>query len=477
MNKKNLSKKYLPLGLILSSTALGLSSSTHLYAQNSDKEDKDLPNVIYFLCDDLGYSDIEVYGNEIISTPRLKELASQGMVFTQHYSGSSVSAPSRASLITGLHTGHTKIRGNKEIQPEGQESFNTNMKTLAALFKSAGYTTAAFGKWGLGYPGSGAEPTDVGFDSFYGYNCQRQSHSYYPKWLYRDKNKEMLDGKQYSSDLIHKEALKFIKNNKDKRFFGYFAYTLPHASLEQPKDSIYKMYENRFDEKRYPGYGDYSPAERPRAEFAAMVTRIDTYVGDIIDELKKQGILDNTLFIFTSDNGPHTEGGADPDFFNTKKLLRGYKRSLYEGGVRVPFIAMWKGHIVASSMSDHISAFWDMMPTFTELTKQEKTWNQKTDGISFLPTLLGKKGQKEHDHLYFEFHEEKGRQMVRKGDWVLIRQNINSEHPSLELYNLNPDLHEDNDLSRDYPEKVEELRQIMDNSRTESPIFNFGKKK
>lgn len=468
MKNNNLSIKLITRSIIASTFA------TSLNAQEAQTKKSDAPNVIYFLCDDLGFSDIEVYGNEIISTPNLNELANNGVAFTQHYSGSTVSAPSRASLMTGLHTGHTKIRGNKEIAPEGQEPFNLKMKTLAHLFKSAGFTTGAFGKWGLGYPGSGAEPNDVGFDTFYGYNCQRQSHSYYPQWLYDNKTKIMLNGNSYSADSIHQHALQFIRDNKDKQFFGYFAYTLPHASLEQPNDSIYQMYENKFCETPFPG-GGYAATEKPRAQFAGMVTRIDTYVGQIIAELKKQGILENTLFIFTSDNGPHIEGGADPDFFNTQKQLKGYKRSLYEGGIRVPFIAMWKNHIKAGSTSNHISAFWDMMPTFAELTGQQETWTQETDGISLLPTLVNKGTQQEHDYLYFEFHEEGGRQMVRQGDWVLIRQNIRSGNPTLELYNLDRDLHQDKDLIKDYPQKVKELSIIMDNSRTESSLFNFGR--
>lgn len=459
-------------GILLS--AIAINANAQAIDEYEKNKSADAPNVIYFLCDDLGFSDIEVYGNQIISTPNINKLAKNGMSFTQHYSGSTVSAPSRASLVTGQHTGHTKIRGNREISPEGQEPIDVSVKTIAQLFKTAGFTTGAFGKWGLGYPGSGAEPNDVGFDTFYGYNCQRESHSYYPKWLYNNKTKVTLDGATYSADLIHQQALKFIRDNKDHPFFGYFAYTLPHASLEQPNDSIYQKYADKFCETRFPG-GGYAAAEKPRAQFAGMVTRIDTYIGEIVAELENQGVLDNTLFIFTSDNGPHREGGADPDFFNTEKLLKGYKRSLYEGGVRVPFIAVWKNHIQAGSISNHISAFWDMMPTFAELTGQKTTWTQATDGISFLPALINQGTQQEHDHLYFEFHEQNGRQMVRQDNWVLIRENIRSGSPTHELYNLNEDLYQDKNLSKEYPEKLEELKSIMDNSRTTSSLFNFGR--
>lgn len=470
--------KYNPLsrissGLLLSSVSLGVSAQTAETPKQSPAPVT--PNVIYILADDLGFSDIEIYGNQHISTPNINKLARNGMSFTQFYSGTSVSAPSRACLMTGQHTGHTKIRGNKEISPEGQEPLDPTVKTIAQLFKTAGYTTGAFGKWGLGYPGSVAEPNKMGFDKFYGYNCQRQAHSYYPAWLYNNATKETLDSKTYSQDLIHQQALQFIRDNKDNPFFGYFAYTLPHASLEQPNDSILQMYDGKFCEpKAFVYSGDYTGTTKPRTQFAGMVTRLDTYVGQVIAELEKQGILDNTIIIFTSDNGPHTEGGGDPDFFNTEKRLRGTKRSLYEGGMRVPFIINWNGHIAPGTTNDHMSAFWDMMPTFNELLGQQSTWTQATDGISMLPALTGQGTQTVHDYLYWEFHEEGGRQCVRKGPWVLIRQKI-STTPTLELYNVEDDLVESTELSAKYPEKVQELVTIMDSAHVYSPIFNFGK--
>lgn len=457
-------------GLLLTSVAVGVN------AQPAPKATKStLPNVIYILADDLGFADIEAYGNQHISTPNISKLAQRGKSFTQHYAGSTVSAPSRACLLTGQHTGHTKIRGNREISPEGQEPLDKSVKTIAQLFKNAGYTTAAFGKWGLGYPGSGTEPNDVGFDQFYGYNCQRQAHSFYPAWLYNNKTKVSLDGKTYSQDLIHNEAVKFINENKDKPFFGYFAYTLPHASLEQPDDSILQMYKGRFCEPRAFAYnGDYTGTTIPRAQFAGMVTRLDTYVGQIVAELEKLGLLDNTMIIFTSDNGPHTEGGGDPDFFNTEKRLKGNKRALYDGGTRVPFIVRWDGKVAPGTVNHHISAFWDMMPTFAELTGQTETWTQPTDGVSMLPTITGTGTQKEHDYLYWEFHEEGGRQSVRKGPWKLIRQRINTS-PVLELYNLDEDLAETKDLAAKHPLVVQEMVEIMDAARVPSSMFNFGK--
>lgn len=435
------------------------------------------PNVIYLLCDDMGYSDIEAYGQQMISTPNLTRLVNNGMSFTQFYASTAVSAPSRASLMTGQHTGHTKIRGNKEIQPEGQEPLDPNVETIGNLFQQNGYVTGCFGKWGMGYPGSGGEANDMGFDVFYGYNCQRKAHSYYPQYLWNNKTKEQLGGTQYSQDLIHQHAMQFIRDNADKAFFGYFTYTIPHAELTQPQDSIVAMYEGKFYEPN-PWYsdGDYGTALNPRTQFAAMITRLDTYVGQIIDELERLGIADKTLFIFTSDNGPHNEGGADPTFFNTEERLRGLKRALYEGGMRVPFIAYWPGTIEAGAISHIQAAGWDMMPTFVELLGEDTNWRDEAmDGLSILPTLTGKGTQQEHEFLYWEFHEENGRQAVRSGDWKLIRQNIKNGNPTHELYNIAEDPHEDNDLASSNPEKVEELKAIMDREHEPSSIFNFGR--
>ncbi len=455
-------------GSIFLAALAGVAVAAPISAQSPTQ-----PNVIFFLCDDLGFADIEAYGNQHISTPNINKLAAKGMSFTQVYSSSTVSGPTRASLMTGEHTGRTKIRGHIEISPEGQAPLDTTVKTIAHLFKKAGYATGGFGKWGMGFPGSGSEPTDVGFDTFYGYNCQRQAHFYYPAWLYENKTKITLDGKTYSQDLIHQKALQFIRSNKEKPFFGYFAYIIPHASLEQPDDSIYQKYADKYCETPYNG-SHYTSAAKPRAQFAGMVTRLDTYIGEIIAELEKQGIMENTIFIFTSDNGPHNEGGADPEFFNTEKRFKGYKRALYEGGIRMPFIVRWDKKVAPGSINHHIGVFYDMMPTFTELTGQQNTWTQRTDGISMLPTLTGEGTQAEHDFLYWEFHEENGRQAVRQGPWKLLRQNIKNS-PSLELYNLDEDLYETTNLITKYPEKAQELVQKMDGARTPSTLFNFGK--
>ena len=437
------------------------------------------PNVIYLLCDDMGYSDIEAYGQQMISTPNLTRMVNEGMSFTQFYASTAVSAPSRASLMTGQHTGHTKIRGNKEIQPEGQEPLDPNVETLGMLFQQQGYATGCFGKWGMGYPGSGGEANDMGFDEFYGYNCQRKAHSYYPDYLWHNKEKEQLGGNKYSQDLIHHHALDFIRENaaEDKPFFGYFTYTIPHAELTQPQDSIVAMYKGKFQEPN-PWYdnGDYGTATDPRTQFAAMITRLDTYVGQIMDELERLGIADNTLFIFTSDNGPHNEGGADPTFFNTEERLRGLKRALYEGGMRVPFIAWWPGTVEAGAITDLQAAGWDIMPTCADLLGVDASWRDEAmDGLSILPTLTGEGEQQEHEFLYWEFHEEGGRQAVRAGDWKLIRQNIQSGNPTLELYNIAEDPHEDNNVISANPDKADELEAIMDREHVHSDMFNFGR--
>lgn len=439
-------------------------------------------NIIYILCDDMGYGDLGCYGQEKIHTPNLDKMAEEGMRFTQHYAGCTVSAPSRGSLMTGKHTGHSQVRGNYEIKPEGQFPMTADTRTIAHLFQDNNYKTGLFGKWGLGFPGSESEPVKMGFDNFYGYNCQRQAHSYYPTHLWRQSEKEVLPGNAnngrntYSQDLVHQEVLDFIRSNKDQSFFACCTYTLPHAELAGPNDSILAMYKGKFEEVPYRNQWSYTPTEIPYAQFAAMVTRLDTYVGEIMQELKKQGLDKNTLVMFTSDNGPHREGGANPDYFKSYGPLRGTKRDLYEGGIRVPLIAWAPEMVPAGTVSDLPCAFWDMMPTFADMINAPKEKN--TDGISFLPTLKGKKQSKKHDYLYWEFHELGGRQAIRQGDWKLIAQNVGDpQKTTFELYNLKNDIHEDNDLSTQYPKIVEKMKKEMAKARTESNTFNFGREK
>lgn len=445
--------------------------------QKTVPEEKPL-NVVYILADDLGYGDIGCYGQQKIKTPNIDKMASQGMLFTQHYAGCTVSAPSRCSLMTGLHTGHSQIRGNKEIAPEGQQPMEAGTYTLGRLMQSAGYATGIFGKWGLGYPGSESVPATMGFDEFFGYNCQREAHSYYPDHLWHNNDTVFLQANDnggravYSQDMIHEQALKFIRDNKDRPFFAMLTYTLPHAELNLPHDSIYQMYENAFKEVPYDGRQGYHASEKPYASFAAMVSRLDKYVGDVMAELKELGLDKNTIVIFTSDNGPHREGGANPDYFRSYGPLKGVKRDVYEGGIRVPMVAWCPEKVGAGVKTDHVSAFWDVMPTLAELTGTALP--EAGDGISFLPTLFGVQGQQQHDYLYWEFHELNGREALRAGNWKLIRQPIVGE-TILELYDLSRDLHEDTNLAAQYPDKVKELEALMDGARTESPLFNFGR--
>ncbi|MDR2040182.1 MAG: arylsulfatase [Bacteroidales bacterium] len=444
------------------------------------------PNIIYILADDLGYGDLGCYGQKYIRTPNIDKLAKEGMLFTRHYAGCTVSAPSRSSLVTGLHTGHTPIRGNKEHQPEGQYPQPGDTYTIAKMLKENGYATGCFGKWGLGYPGSEGAPENQGFDEFFGYNCQRIAHNYYPYYLWHNKDTVWLKGNRgtgkedYSQDIIQEEILKFIIHHKDEPFFAFLTYVIPHAELVNPEDSIMQTYEDKFPEKPYngvdsgPSYknGGYGSTPHPKADFAAMITRLDAYVGEIIDLLKKEGLDKNTIIMFTSDNGPHREGGADPDFFNSYGPLRGVKRDLYEGGIRVPFVAWYPGKIKAGSVSDHVSAFWDVMPTIAELSGSDI--RNHTDGISFLPTLFGKGKQKKHEYLYWEFHEQGGKIAVQKGNWKAIWLNVNRpEKTSIELYDLSKDIHEDHDLAQRHPELISELGRIIPQAHTDSEVFKF----
>ncbi len=438
------------------------------------------PNVVFIIADDLGYGDLSCYGQEKFQTPNIDRLALSGTRYTRSYSGTTVSAPSRASLMTGLHTGHTPIRGNKEIQPEGQAPLPLGTITLFHLFKDAGYVTGAFGKWGLGYPGSSGDPMNQGVDRFFGYNCQRKAHNYYPSHLWDNRTKvlfpENAEGRSitYSPDLIQKETLEFIEQHKDNPFFLFVPITLPHAELVVPEDSIIQKFRGLFPETPYQGVdaktafekGGYRSQENPRATHAAMVTRIDVYVGQIIEKLKEAGVYENTLIVFTSDNGPHREGGADPDFFNSNGIYRGYKRDLYEGAIRVPTIISWEGKAPSGSESDHPFAFWDYLATFAELTDQDPP--SVTDGISILPLLLEDGEQAEHEYLYFEFHEQNGRQAVIQGDWKLLHLDIR-DGGRYELYNLASDPSENHNLLGLYPGKAAELKEIMEGARTDDP--------
>jgi arylsulfatase A len=447
------------------------------------------PNIIYILADDLGYGDLSFTGQEKFSTPNIDKLFEQGIFFSDHYSGSTVCAPSRSSLMTGLHTGNTPIRGNIEVKPEGQHPL-PGIPTLASFLKDVGYATGAFGKWGLGFVGTTGDPNAQGFDVFYGYNCQRIAHRYYPTYLWHNDEKVYLPGNDwtktetYAHDVIQEKTLQFIEDNKDQPFFLFVPSLIPHAELIVPEDSIWDRYKNKYPEtpwvnqRKGADYGPdldpklYASVEKPRATFAAMVARLDMYVGQIIEKVEALGLAENTLIMLTSDNGPHQEGGHDPEFFESRRGFRGYKRDLYEGGIRVPLGAYWPGVIKPGTVTGHISAFWDILPTFSELAGAEVPDN--IDGISFAPTLLGKADQqKEHEYLYWEFHERGGRQAVRMGNWKAVRYNVFEGNTPVELYDLNTDLSESNDLADQHPEIVEQMAEIMAGARTESEIFTF----
>lgn len=448
------------------------------------------PNIVFILADDLGYGDVGCYGQQYIETPNIDALARRGMLFTQAYSGTAVSAPSRCCLITGTHTGHSWVRGNHKVPPEGQLPLPEGASTIFHDFQDAGYMTGAFGKWGLGPIGSTGDPLQQGVDRFYGYNCQTLAHSYYPDHLWDNDDKVILEDNvdeipygqgTYSADLIHRKSLEFLEDAvaQGKPFFMWYPTTIPHAELIVPEDDLIQKYRGKFPEEPFAGVdqgmprfrtGGYCSQEYPHATFAAMVSRLDRYVGEIIDKLKELGVYDNTIVIFTSDNGPHKEGGADPEFFDSNGPLRGIKRDLYEGGMREPFIVQWPGHVPAGIKTDLVCTFWDMMPTFRTLMGSERG-TDGLDGIDLTPVLDGRpKEQKQHDFIYFELAESKA-QAVRKGPWKLLHLGIGTDEERYELYNLEADLGEENDISELHSAKVAELKAIMEREHVANHTF------
>lgn len=483
-----------------------------LFAQNTP------PNILFILCDDMGYGDLACYGQPYIHTPNIDRMAQEGMRFTQAYAGSPVSAPSRATLMTGQHTGHTHVRGNKEYwrgvpmvkygnneeySVVGQEPYDPQHKILPEIMKDKGYRTGVFGKWAGGYEGSASTPDKRGVDEFYGYICQFQAHLYYPNFLNRysramgdtavvrevmEQNiqhpmfgKDYFKRKQYSARIIHDKALEWIdRQDKEHPFVGFLTYTLPHAELAQPEDSILENYQKLFfTDKTWGGWEDsrYNAAVHTHAQFAGMITRLDQYVGEIFAKLKEKGLDRNTVVIFTSDNGPHEEGGADPEFFGRDGKLKGLKRQCYEGGIRIPFIAWWPEHIKAGAVNDTQFAFYDLLPTFCDLAgirnfakryTNRKLAGDSFDGISIAPTLLGKDAeQKHHDYLYWEFHET-DQIGVRKGDWKLV---VVKGEPR--LYNLASDIHEDHNVAAEHPKILTELLAAIRKEHRDSKDFEI----
>ncbi|NND98482.1 MAG: arylsulfatase [Pirellulaceae bacterium] len=433
------------------------------------------PSVIYIMADDLGIGDVGAYGGKIIQTPNIDRLARQGLKFTQHYSGSTVCAPSRSVLMTGQHTGHTRVRGNSPGWLLQQDV------TVAEIMQQAGYVTGAIGKWGLGSADNSGAPWKQGFQHYFGYLSQTNAHHYYPEFLWRDGQKVVFPDNpigrtHYSHDLFTNEALAFIRRYHTKPFFLYLPYTIPHVDLDVPDDSKTPYVGKLGSETPYgqPGGQHYRHEPRPRATFAGMVSRMDRDIGTIIELLEELKIDDQTLVVFCSDNGATSAGGADPEYFDGNGPYRGIKRDLYEGGIITPMIARWPGTIAANSQTDHLSGFQDLLPTLAELVNLPAP--DDIDGISYLPTLLGNPSeQKQHDYLYWEFVEQGGKRALRKGDWKLVQLKVSSNKPPRpELYDLHTDPAETTDRADEHPDVAERLIRIMDSAHTPSaryPLF------
>jgi len=412
------------------------------------------PNLLVILADDLGYGELGCYGQRKIKTPNIDRLAAQGMRFTQCYAGSTVCAPSRCSLMTGLHTGHARIRGNARVPLEPEDV------TVAEILRPAVYRTAVIGKWGLGNEGTSGVPNRQGFDEWLGYLDQVQAHNYFPEFLWRNERQWQLRGNvngqkhDYSHDLFTRTALNFIRLNQRNPFFLYLAYTIPHANNELNEKGM-----------EVPDDAPYSGEAWPQAEKnkAAMITRLDADVGKIMDKLKELKLDQDTIIFFTSDNGPHKEGGVDPKFFDSSGPLRGLKRDLYEGGIRVPMIVRWPGRIKAGSTNDQVWAFWDFLPTAAELAGLKPP--KGIDGVSMVPTLLGLRQTNRHEFLYWEFHERGFEQAVRMGDWKAIRHGPGR---LLELYNLKADVSETENVAEKHPEIISKIEAYLKTARTDS---------
>ena len=476
------------------------------------------PNIIYILADDMGYAELGCYGQQKIETPNIDRLAAQGMRFMQHYSGSPVSAPTRCVTFTGLHTGHAYIRSNDQVDErgsgvqdyfamladsslEGQRPLPAGTVTFPQLLQKAGYTTGIVGKWGLGYPGSESTPNKMGFDFFYGYNCQGWAHTYYPPFLYRNEQREYLPNELipphrslldegadpydvksyakytqqvYSPDAMYDEILQFVEGNKDKPFFLAWTTTLPHVALQAPERWVNYYHAKFGDEEPYTGSG-YFPCRYPHATYAAMISYLDELVGGLVAKLKALGIYENTVIIFTSDNGPAWNAGADPVWFDSAHPFnssRGHgKGSVYEGGIRVPMIVTWEGVIEPNTQSDHISASWDIMATVCELANTKATAN---DGISFVPELTGKK-QKEHEYMYWVYPEAGGSKAIRMGKWKGAILNICKEgEDNMLLFDLEADPAEQNNIASKHPDIVKTLRANMAKAHREPPLIEHS---
>ena len=459
---------------------LGLGSGTAWSQDQHAPGQARRPNVILIVADDLGYAELGCYGQKKIRTPNVDKLAAEGIRFTQFYSGSPVCAPSRCTLMTGKHSGHGWVRDNRTIGKEGQTAIPDSEVTLAELFKKLGYATGAMGKWGLGFPGSEGEPLRQGFDHFYGYNCQAHAHNHYPTYLWNDNarvtlegNSGGLTGKQFSHDLFEAEALKFVREHQKAPFFLFLPFTISHLAIQVPEDSLAE-YRGIWDDPPYDGKHGYLAHPAPRAGYAAMVTRLDRTVGRIASLVRELGLDDDTLILFTSDNGPTYDrlGGSDSEFFESAGGLRGLKGSVYEGGIRVPLVVRWPGKVRPGSVSNVPSYFPDLLPTVLDLAHADDRIPPGLDGISLAPTILGQSAnQKRHEFLYWEFPSYGDQQAIRLGDWKGVRQQLAKGRTTVELYDLAVDPSEKKDVAAAHPEIVRRIEQLFRDQHTPSALF------
>ena len=480
-------------------------------------QESNKPNIILFFYDDLGYGEIGAYGQKIIETRNIDDLAKNGLRFTNFYSGSPVCAPSRSILLTGLHGGHTKIRGNHEYGSrgdvwdyakmsedpnlEGQYPIGESELIFPKLLKGVGYSNGMVGKWGLGPPNSNSIPTKMGFDYFYGYNCQRMAHNLYPPHLWENESRDMLDNKvispklklkpgqdpydennykvfnqnDFAPDKMHIKAQEFIENNHDNPFFLYYASPIPHAPLQAPKYLIDKYREIIGDEEPYLGNVGYFPTRYPRATYAAMIEYIDMQVGEIIAQLKRLNIYDNTVILLTSDNGPTYAGGVDFEYFNSTGIFQNkpdrMKGYTYEGGVRVPFVVSWPKKIRSGRVVDDVSISYDLFATISELSGVDETYS--TDGISLVDLFTDENISLDREYIYWEFPSYGGQQAARMGDFKALRTDIKKGNDKIELYNLSEDIREQTDISSENPEIIKKFNDIFDREHIKSDIKRF----
>jgi len=457
------------------------------------------PNIVLIVADDLGYAELGCYGQRRIRTPHLDRLAKQGMRFTQAYSGNAVCAPSRCVLMTGLHPGHAVVRNNRGMKPEGQYPIPASAATLGEVLKKQGYATGAFGKWGLGGPGSAGDPLKQGFDRFFGYNCQGHAHSYYPSYLWSDAKRirlnndppvpghaslpkgadptdpasyERFKGKDYAPDRINEQVLAFIRANKDRPFFCFYPTIIPHVALHVPDEDLKPYLALTWHDPpftRGKGYG-YTPHFTPRAAYAAMISRMDRYMGKVFNLLDELKLAKNTIVIFSSDNGTtHLKAEVDYAFFQSVGPLRGLKGSLYEGGIRVPMIVRWPGEVRPGTTCERVVGFEDLLPTLGQVAGADVP--KGLDGISFVPALRGRK-QPPRPFLYREFAGYGGQVSVRMGSWKAVRQRLlRRPNSPIELYNLAEDIGESKDVAAEHPDVVKEARRIIAEQHTPSKVF------